>query len=124
MDADHRTISEALVFKIPLLGYVWQWVWYAYAIAIPHRHWTSHGPIVGTAGRVAYCLLWWWVLARHSRVPFDLQALIRPEVAIVLFGLACSDIMHWIRDGIPKRKRKKRKKRRREKRYRSAAAQA
>jgi uncharacterized metal-binding protein len=57
-------------------------------------------------------------MARHSRVPFDLQALVRPEVAIVLFGLAVSDLAHWARDKAPRtRKNKRRRKRRRKKRW-------
>lgn len=31
-----------------------RWIWIPYQRYIPHRSWLSHGPIVGTAGRVLY----------------------------------------------------------------------
>lgn len=110
LDADHRTISEILVWRLfKPLGFAWQVLWYAYALAIPHRHWLSHTPVLGTAGRVGYLLGLWWLLARHTAVPFDLQPLMRPEVIIIAAGLAASDLAHWLRDGAGRKRRRGRR---------------
>jgi uncharacterized metal-binding protein len=68
----------------------WKVYWYPYSKVIPHRHWLSHMPVVGTIIRLFYMLPllapvflfipvnkmnWWW-----------------------LIGLMISDICHWLLD--------------------------
>jgi uncharacterized metal-binding protein len=43
----------------------WGWlrlIWLPYQEFVPHRSWFSHGPIVGTVGRMMYFGFWVWVL--------------------------------------------------------------
>jgi uncharacterized metal-binding protein len=39
------------------LGYLWLALWWPYAKLIPHRSFWSHGPLVGTAGRLLWLFL-------------------------------------------------------------------
>jgi uncharacterized metal-binding protein len=39
------------------LRYLWVALWWPYAKLIPHRSFCSHGPLVGTAGRLLWLLL-------------------------------------------------------------------
>lgn len=60
-DIDHwqRTHEEIRIYRAagPLAGRLWQAYWSPYAILIPHRHWLSHLPGVGTIIRIAYLCL-------------------------------------------------------------------
>lgn len=40
----------------------WRWIWWPYRKLVKHRSWVSHGPLVGTAIRILYLLLWILVL--------------------------------------------------------------
>lgn len=70
---------------------MWRLYWYPYGKAVPHRHWISHMPIIGTAVRLIYLLP---LLA--------LSYLIRPptwEVSrVLILGLALGDTLHWLLD--------------------------
>ena len=102
-DQDQQTLVKGewwIVRYVPVVGWQWMSLWDIYARLIPHRHWLSHFPIVGTALRLAYMagvgsLIW---LALH-----------RPPLPCVppgflhgfALGLAVSDSMHWCMDGCP-----------------------
>ena len=59
-------------------GILWRWYWFLYSMLIPHRHWLSHLPGIGTAGRMLY-LLWWlpavWLYAGWPLLPLAVIAL-------------------------------------------------
>lgn len=83
------------------LGLIWPMLWYPYSSAIPrHRHPLSHLPAVGTAGRVAYMLfvVWLFTLISGYELP---QLLNQWWVIPALGGLALSDTLHWLMDGMP-----------------------
>ena len=92
------------------------WIWRPYRTLIPHRSLFSHGPLIGTALRLAWMLIvgvvGWIVLtalpgwsgpAPSEALPVVLQWLRehpRPLLA-VLFGLEASAWLHLILDGDP-----------------------
>jgi uncharacterized metal-binding protein len=96
LDQDGVTLAEGVVYghlgAIP--GILWRSYWMPYALAIPHRHWTSHAPVVGTLLRILYLLI----------VPMIVD--LRGAVAVALklwplwLGLAISDMAHWAMDFI------------------------
>jgi uncharacterized metal-binding protein len=83
------------------LGLIWAILWWPYSSTIPHhRHWTSHLPIIGTAGRVFYMGL--FLLAGNFLVyPSILPLFYAPHLWLFVVGLACSDALHWFMDGCP-----------------------
>lgn len=83
------------------LGLVWAILWWPYSSTIPHhRHWSSHLPIIGTAGRVFYMGLF-FLLINFLVYPSILPLIYNPLLWIFIMGLACSDILHWFMDGGP-----------------------
>jgi len=100
-DLDHEAIteSEALVYRRggQVLGSLWRTYWMPYALLIPHRHWLSHAPLIGTLGRLLYLL-----------APFVISAAARGRLLTflagaaslwpMLVGLAASDLAHWVMD--------------------------
>lgn len=105
LDQDGKTRSELVIIrKWPIIGHLFFVYWYFYAIAIPHRHWSSHFPVVGTLLRLLYCVPL-FLLAGYGlrQINVDLE----PLVTILLqwgkwfvIGLALSDFMHWLRDSL------------------------
>lgn len=90
IDIPHRTHEEMRLWKVsPVLGLFWQKYWYAYALLIPHRHWLSHLPGVGTVLRMAYAL-WWLPLV------VDVPWMILGWVAV---GWTVQDVVHLAADG-------------------------
>ncbi|EDX83736.1 hypothetical protein S7335_1433 [Synechococcus sp. PCC 7335] len=108
-----------------------RWIWLPYQITIKHRSQLSHGPVIGTALRVAYLAVWlslfmligigllnilwdaqitWQTLIRPFRLMFG-QYL--SEWLAVVIGLEIGSISHSISDvfGSKINKRKRRRKR-------------
>ena len=84
--------KRVLIMRVPVIGYAFSIYWYPYGKLIPHRHWTSHLPVVGTLGRVVYAMLPLFMF-------IDLGALATsPLFWAFVAGLALSDTAHWIRD--------------------------
>jgi uncharacterized metal-binding protein len=75
-----------------------------YGKAIPHRSFLSHGPLIGTAGRLAYILFPFWLLFRffHSRGYLSLnwiEWLFNSEFFWwMAFGLIVVDSLHTLMD--------------------------
>lgn len=93
LDQDGLTISETKVLRFFwILGVLWFLYWLIYAKLIPHRHWLSHMPIIGTAGRLLFLAPLWWLLFGRLGLEF------RPELLWCVYGLVLSDVVHWIRD--------------------------
>ena len=109
-----------------------RWIWLPYQITIKHRSRLSHGPIVGTALRVAYLAVWlslfmlvgmgllnvlwdaqitWQTLREPFRLLFK-QYL--SEWLAILIGLEIGSISHSVSDvfgsKISKKKRKRKRK--------------
>lgn len=71
---------------------LWRLLWWPYRVAIPHRSLFSHGPIIGTLGRVAY--LYAFVLI--TCILFGLKVPIPPGWAVI--GLMIADTLHALAD--------------------------
>ena len=75
-----------------------------YGWAVPHRHWFSHAPLVGTAGRLVYIFLPLLLLAQLPVVAGMLSfnpvwALLRtPQFWWGALGLALADTLHFAMD--------------------------
>jgi len=102
LDQQDLTRSDWLVLRrLGPLGGLWLALWFLYAWLIPHRHWASHAPVIGTVGRVLYmallpALFVWWKQYTLSFPPLFVQFLFG-----LFLGLCVSDIAHWIADGFP-----------------------
>ncbi len=111
-----------------------RWIWLPYQVAIKHRSRLSHGPIIGTALRVVYLMVWLLLFAIASvailNVLWDAQlswqTLRDPfrtvfrrylfEWIAIIVGLELGSISHSVSDAfgseISSRRRKKKNKRR------------
>lgn len=75
-----------------------------YGWAIPHRHWFSHAPLIGTAGRLAYVFLPLLLLAQLAVMAGVLRfnpvwAFLRtPQFWWGALGLALADTLHFAMD--------------------------
>ena len=104
LDQDGRTNSEWLLIKhLPFIGHIFFMYWYPYAVAIKHRSPLSHAPLLGTLGRLLYCLpVWlavWWVFAQvGDGIQTDVLIPRLWWVKWAVIGLALSDTFHWARD--------------------------
>jgi len=99
-DIDHfkRTHEEYRVYWHlgPLAGKLWQAYWSPYSIFIPHRHWISHLPGVGTAIRILYLGIPLWVSVYLLEV--EIPAWDMGYVAAFAAWTA-QDFFHWVFDG-------------------------
>lgn len=99
LDVDEGARSHSLVRENAgrLAGAAWRLAWLPYARLMPHRHWLSHAPVIGTLGRVGYLLaIVWAVLALAGR-PWPWPSV--PTWALwALAGLMVSDALHWAAD--------------------------
>jgi len=100
LDVDGITSSEWwLVKKLGPLGFLWMAAWWPYAKIIPHRHWLSHAPIVGTIGRLAYVLLPVVLLCVALGVELpEIPLVAWHAIAGAVRGLMVSDTAHWLMD--------------------------
>lgn len=123
LDVPHRTYSEALMMKMPLVGplvgIAWQTFWTPYSL-IPHRSIFSHFPVLSDA------LRWLYLLAAGSLVlavlyAFDVDIAaalpaIDRELFLTLFAGNCiATNTHFFADQLSsglKRQRRRRKQRR------------
>ena len=96
LDQPGVTIGERYIIKrAAILGWLFVAYWSVYA-KIPHRHWLSHAPILGTIGRLIY-LLWLpvgFAVSKGVQVPHWAAVVFAGMVA----GLMVSDTAHWAMD--------------------------
>lgn len=90
-----------------------RWLWIPYQSLVPHRSWVSHGPIIGTVGRVLYLgvcislglvavalaqgLPWnYWFLSpkTHALWPIEHES----ETIGILLGLELGAFSHYASD--------------------------
>ncbi|MEM9944689.1 MAG: DUF2227 family putative metal-binding protein [Cyanobacteria bacterium P01_D01_bin.36] len=86
------------------------WYWKLYAKAIPHhRHWSSHGPIIGTLGRLLPALVVWAYFNFEMVWPLLWQLLRTQDISLVFLafpawvvwgfvGLVAADTLHLVMD--------------------------
>lgn len=74
---------------------LWYLYWRPYSRAIPHRHFISHFPILGTAIRILYLL--WWAIPFVAFYGWQYE-LVRWWITGMWWGLVISDIYHYIMD--------------------------
>ena len=99
LDVDNPVHSHAIVDRRMgcLPGFIWRIFWYPYARVIPHRHWLSHAPVVGSLLRLAYMgipLYIVLVLLGYARI----DSYFPPWWLWVPIGLVISDSLHWAAD--------------------------
>lgn len=103
LDEDRPVRSHALVRRNlgSLPAFLWGLLWFPYARALPHRHWLSHAPVVGTLLRVGYLAGLTWLGCALVGIPWPWEWL--PPgwaelMAWALLGLGVSDGLHWAAD--------------------------
>jgi uncharacterized metal-binding protein len=78
-------------------------IWLPYQKFIPHRHWLSHAPVIGSAVRLLYlgvllspvAIALYWELQ-----PLQLGNDFRNSVAVALIGVELSALNHLLLDGL------------------------
>lgn len=121
LDQDGLTIAETIFTKIPTpavrgkgvvravrwlvrvaikgvgttLTGIWMSVWGIYAVIMPHRHFLSHFPIVGTVGRIIYLIAVLIVFRDVTGADYTISTQVFYRACV---GLACADAGHWLRD--------------------------
>jgi len=97
------TISEREAERVwgRVLGTLWFMIWLPYARLIPHRHWLSHAPVIGTLGRLVW-LLWLpvFVAAAYGHGQAIVDWAQTGTAATFVFWLIVSDGLHWVMDVI------------------------
>lgn len=114
LDVNDRIYAHHLVQReagrLPALA--WRWIWLPYSRLVPHRHWVSHTPLVGTSLRLGYLALIAWFLLALFGHPWPWTEL--PAWApLTVIGLAASDALHFSADLFLTRLKRLRRKRRR-----------
>jgi len=78
---------------------LWRALWYPYAWAFPHRSIWSHGPLIGTAIRLAYLSIPTIALSHALGIGLnDVPAWAWRLLPAVVAGLAANDVMHFVMD--------------------------
>ena len=96
LDVRRRTYAENVFGR---LWWLWALIWWPYAYRIRHRHWLSHGPIVGTLGRLAYLLVpAWLLLSVLGQGGLILMLVGDGRFHHFVGGLMLSDALHWLMD--------------------------
>jgi uncharacterized metal-binding protein len=80
-----------------------KFIWLPYQKFIPHRHWLSHAPVIGSAVRLLYlgvllspvAIALYWELQ-----PLQLGNDFRNSVAVALIGVELSALNHLLLDGL------------------------
>lgn len=106
MDVNGGNISDFFIRKMSRLAQgFWRAFWHPYAILVPHRHFISHFPVVGTALRIGYIFLIINIIMAVSNLLFDTVSRIYWIWDWSFFtGLAHVDIVHWWADNTIKGK--------------------
>jgi len=79
-----------------------RFLWLPYQ-RIPHRHWLSHAPVVGSIGRLLYLGLWVSPVAiafLKALPPLQMGREFWYAVAAVLIGIELSALNHLLLDGL------------------------
>lgn len=77
-----------------------------YGLAVPHRCILSHGPIIGTAGRLAYILIPLWLLTQtcvamgHCSTNWISSLIAKEYFWWAVLGLAIADTLHTVMDAV------------------------
>jgi uncharacterized metal-binding protein len=114
LDVNDRIYAHHLLRReagrLPALA--WKTFWLPYSRLVPHRHWLSHAPFIGTSLRLGYLVLLAWLLLALFGHPWPWQEL--PAWAPwAVWGLVVSDALHWAADlSMTRLKRYRRKSRR------------
>ena len=80
-----------------------RFIWLPYQKSIPHRHWLSHAPVIGSAVRLLYLGLWLspLVIALGGYLPaLQLDKDFWLVVAAALVGIELSALNHLLLDGL------------------------
>ena len=107
LDVNHRTESELLLWQVsPLVGFPFLLAWFPYAYVIDHRSPVSHLPLLGTLGRLLYlCAVLALVQVHLNLLPVRIDLFFWTRyptcTAVFVAGLALSDLVHWLLDGLP-----------------------
>jgi uncharacterized metal-binding protein len=114
LDVNDKVYGHHLVQReagrLPAL--VWKWIWLPYSRLVPHRHWISHTPLIGTTLRLGYLVLIAWLLLAVFGHPWPWNEL--PSWApLAVVGLILSDTLHFASDLLITRLKRIRRKRRR-----------
>lgn len=99
LDVNDRIYAHHLVRReagrLPAL--LWKSFWMPYSRLVPHRHWISHTPLLGTGLRLGYVVLLAWLLLALFGHPWPWSEL--PLWApFAVWGLVFSDTLHWAAD--------------------------
>lgn len=108
MDVDNGNISDYLIRKVSRPAqWLWRLFWTPYALLVPHRHFISHFPILGTFLRIGYIFIilnFTIFLSKMVWSIFDIVSLRWIWNWSFFFGLVHVDTIHWMADNTIKGK--------------------
>jgi uncharacterized metal-binding protein len=106
MDVNGGNISDLFIRKVSRpVQWLWRAFWHPYAILVPHRHFISHFPVVGTVLRIGYIFLIINLLSVVSHLLFDTVSRFYWLWDWSFFlGLAHVDTIHFLVDNTIKGK--------------------
>ena len=114
LDLSASVRSEARHLPVAWLRLPFLLLWYPYSL-IAHRSFLSHLPLVGTLGRVLYLygMVWLWLALAEWALSLPAGTLTAPwrmlsrapAARAWVTGLALVDLVHWLLDGMPVRRR-------------------
>ncbi len=90
-------LRKSRVLPVSLFGYAHIIYWYPYALIIPHRHWSSHLPGVGTILRLAYLSPLFYFI-NGLTLNFPSSMINWDSLGWIITGLVLSDSLHWLFD--------------------------
>lgn len=107
-DTDQEAISRnerKLIRNTLGLGFIWLALWHPYAVLFRHRG-ISHVPVIGTLTRMAYIGVFIGMCAYALELVSPYYLVVNLEemtsgVCGMFTGMAVSDVLHWVMDGMP-----------------------
>ena len=109
LDVNAGSISEQEIREYSPFGENLWWIyWYPYRMILPHRSPFSHGPIIGTIGRLLYISIPYWIAIGVayfvSGMWFNVLTqngiwlITLPHFRVAVLGLAGADLLHFFMD--------------------------
>lgn len=96
-DLDHIEAVIRSKLNGSLIDKYWGLRWYLYGLFIPHRHWLSHLPIIGTMVRLIYYFPETYIVLHTLSMIIPVDDL-KIYFCIFFFGMVVSDILHLCLD--------------------------
>jgi uncharacterized metal-binding protein len=98
LDVDKGNIADTMIRRVSRPAqWAWRVFWQPYGWLVPHRHFTSHFPILGTSLRIGYIFSIINILLWVVNI-FDTESIVFWWDWSFFFGLCHVDAIHFLTD--------------------------